>query len=532
MKLSFFGAAHAVTGSCHCLEVGGKKILIDCGLQQGRDEHDDNALDFSPSYIDYVIVTHAHIDHSGRIPLLVKEGFQGQIFTTRLTGELLSIMLRDSAFIQESDAQWQNQKGKRAGRPEVEPLYTVADAEAALEQIFTVEYGQTLDLCEGVKIRFRDAGHLLGSSIVEIWAKEGDVERKLVFSGDLGNVDQPIIRDPEFLEEADYVVMESTYGDRDHEVPESYTEALAQLIDDTFAQGGNVVIPSFAVGRTLELLYFLREIKNEGLVKTHPDFQVCVDSPLAAEATKIYAGDLRGYLDEEAIAVLQGGENLFTFPGLTLVQSTDESKTLNLDPRSKVIISASGMCDAGRIRHHLKHNLWRSECAVVFVGYQAEGSLGRRLLEGAKSVKLFGEEIAVNARIINFKGLSSHADRTHLLDWIGRFSPAPKQVFVVHGDSPVTDLFAQTLNDRGIPAHAPLYQEVYDLAENVMLAKGVVLEPKRVSGGAAQGSPAFVRLLDVSKQLEALISRSRGRPNRDLAKLADQLRQVMENWES
>ena len=313
MKLSFFGAAHAVTGSCHCLEVGGKKILIDCGLQQGRDEHDDNALDFSPSYIDYVIVTHAHIDHSGRIPLLVKEGFQGQIFTTRLTGELLSIMLRDSAFIQESDAQWQNQKGKRAGRPEVEPLYTVADAEAALEQIFTVEYGQTLDLCEGVKIRFRDAGHLLGSSIVEIWAKEGDVERKLVFSGDLGNVDQPIIRDPEFLEEADYVVMESTYGDRDHEVPESYTEALAQLIDDTFAQGGNVVIPSFAVGRTQELLYFLREIKNEGLVKTHPDFQVCVDSPLAAEATKIYAGDLRGYLDEEAIAVLQGGENLFTF---------------------------------------------------------------------------------------------------------------------------------------------------------------------------------------------------------------------------
>ena len=452
MKLSFFGAAHAVTGSCHCLEVGGKKILIDCGLQQGRDEHDDNALDFLPSYIDLCYrYPSAHIDHSGRIPLLVKEGFQGQIFTTRLTGELLSIMLRDSAFIQESDAQWQNQKGKRAGRPEVEPLYTVADAEAALEQIFTVEYGQTLDLCEGVKIRFRDAGHLLGSSIVEIWAKEGDVERKLVFSGDLGNVDQPIIRDPEFLEEADYVVMESTYGDRDHEMPESYTEALAQLIDDTFAQGGNVVIPSFAVGRTQELLYFLREIKNEGLVKTHPDFQVCVDSPLAAEATKIYAGDLRGYLDEEAIAVLQGGENLFTFPGLTLVQSTDESKALNLDPRSKVIISASGMCDAGRIRHHLKHNLWRSECAVVFVGYQAEGSLGRRLLEGAKSVKLFGEEIAVNARIVNFKGLSSHADRTHLLDWIGRFSPAPKQVFVVHGDSPVTDLFAQDPQRPGHP---------------------------------------------------------------------------------
>ena len=532
MKLTFFGAAHAVTGSCHCLEVNGKKILIDCGLQQGRDEHDENALDFAPSYIDYVIVTHAHIDHSGRIPLLVKEGFQGQIFATRLTCQLMSVMLRESAFIQESDAEWQNQKGKRAGRPPVEPLYTVADAEAALQQLFPAEYGQILDLCDGVRIRFRDAGHLLGSSMVEIWATEGDVTKKLVFSGDLGNIDQPIIRNPEFLDEADYVVMESTYGDRNHEIPESYVESLAQLIDDTFARGGNVIIPSFAVGRTQELLYFLREIKHQGLVKSFPSFQVCVDSPLAAEATRIYAGDLRGYLDEEAIAVLQGGENLFTFPGLTLVQSTDESKALNMDKSSKVIISASGMCDAGRIRHHLKHNLWRQESTVVFVGYQAEGSLGRRLLEGAKSVKLFGEEIAVNARIVNFHGLSPHADRDGLLRWIGAFEPKPKEVFVVHGDSEVTDLFARDLNELGIAAHAPLYEEVYDLSSNTTLAQGVVLEPRKVSGGAAAGSPAFVRLQDVSRQLEALISRSRGRPNKDLARLADQLRQVMESWET
>ena len=532
MKLTFFGAAHAVTGSCHCLEVGGKKILIDCGLQQGRDEHDDNALDFAPSYIDYVIVTHAHIDHSGRIPLLVKEGFGGEIYATRLTAQLLSIMLRDSAFIQESDAQWQNQKGRRAGRPEVEPLYTVADAEAAMQQVVSAEYGQMVDLCEGVQIRFRDAGHLLGSSMVEIWATENGVTKKLVFSGDLGNIDQPIIRDPEYLDTADYVVMESTYGDRNHEPPESYTEALAQLIDETFAQGGNVIIPSFAVGRTQELLYFLREIKDEGLVKSAPNFRVCVDSPLAAEATRIYSGDLRGYLDEEAIEVLQGGDDLFTFPGLTLVQSTEESKALNMDRSSKIIISASGMCDAGRIRHHLKHNLWRPECAVVFVGYQAEGSLGRRLLEGAKSVKLFGEEIAVNARIVNFKGLSSHADRDHLLAWIEHFAPTPQQVFVVHGDSEVTDLFAKDLNERSIPAHAPLYEEVYDLSANAMLAKGVVLEPKKTTGGAAAGSPAFVRLQDVSKQLEALISRSRGRPNKDLARLADQIKQVMENWEN
>ena len=477
------------------------------------------------------MVTHAHIDHSGRIPLLVKEGFSGPIYTTRLTAQLLSIMLRDSAHIQESDAQWQNQKGKRAGREEVEPLYTLTDAEEALQLLNTQEYGQIFELCEGVKVRFCDAGHLLGSSCVEIWATENGVTKKLVFSGDLGNVDQPVIRDPSFVTEADYVIMESTYGDRNHQPPESYTEALAALIDDVFSKGGNIVIPSFAVGRTQELLYFLREIKNEGMVKSVPNFTVCVDSPLAAEATKIYAGDLHGYLDEEAIAVLQGGDNLFTFPGLTLTQSTEESKALNMDKSSKIIISASGMCDAGRIRHHLKHNLWRPECAVVFVGYQGEGTLGRRLLEGAKSVKLFGEEIAVRARILNFPGLSSHADRDHLLDWIGHFSPQPDQVFVVHGDSEITDLFANDLNERGIPAHAPLYEEVYDLLGNRMLAKGVVLESKRTTGGASAPSAAFLRLQDVSKDLADLISRSRGRSNKDLSKLADQLRQIMDKWE-
>ena len=441
-------------------------------------------------------------------------------------------MLRDSAHIQESDAQWQNQKGKRAGRDAVEPLYTVADAEAALQQLYPVEYGQVLDLCEGVRVRFTDAGHLLGSSEVELWLTEGDVERKIVFSGDLGNIDQPIIRDPSFVEDADYVVMESTYGDRNHEPPESYTESLAQLIDEVFAKGGNIVIPSFAVGRTQELLYFLREIKDRGLVKSAPTFPVCVDSPLAAEATRVYSGDLHGYLDEEAIAVLQGGDDLFTFPGLTLTQSTEESKALNMDPSPKIIISASGMCDAGRIRHHLKHNLWRPECAVVFVGYQAEGSLGRRLLEGAKTVKLFGEEIAVRARIVNFKGLSSHADRDHLLEWVGHIAPAPRQVFVVHGDAPVTELFAEDLNQRGIPAHAPLYQEVYDLAADRMLAKGVVLEGKRTTGGASAPSAAYVRLVDVTKQLQDMVGRSRGRANKDLGRLADQLKAIMEKWDA
>ena len=527
MKLTFFGAAKAVTGSCHCLEVNGKRILIDCGLQQGRDERDNRVLDFAPGYIDCVIVTHAHIDHTGRIPLLVKQGFHGRIVTTCLTGQLMSIMLRDSAHIQESDAQWQNQKGRRAGRAPVEPLYTIADAENAMGLVETYEYGEMVDLFEGVRLRFTDAGHLLGSACAELWLTEEGVTRKIVFSGDLGNVDQPIIRDPQPIDEADYVVMESTYGDRLHEPPESYTEALAQIIDETFEKGGNVIIPSFAVGRTQELLYFMREMKEEGMVKSHPDFRVCVDSPLANEATRIYSGNLHGYLDEDAIEALKGGA-LFQFPGLTLTETSEESKALNLDTSSKVIISASGMCDAGRIRHHLKHNLWRKECVVVFVGYQAEGSLGRALLEGAKSVKLFGEEIAVNARIVNFKGLSSHADRDHLLAWAKHYAPKPRHIFVVHGEASVTEIFAQKLRDAGLAAHAAEYEEVYDLAADRMLSAGVPLPPKPVS---ASGSPAYRKLEAAGQDLMEAIRHNKGGTNKDLAKFADQLLALAEKWD-
>ena len=527
MKLTFYGAAKAVTGSCHCLEVNGTRILIDCGLQQGRDERDNRVLDFAPGSIDYVIVTHAHIDHTGRIPLLVKQGFHGQIVTTRLTGQLMSIMLRDSAHIQESDAQWQNQKGRRAGRPPVEPLYTLADAEHAMELVTTCEYGQMVDLCPGVRLRFTDAGHLLGSACAELWLTEEGVTRKIVFSGDLGNVDQPIIRDPQPIDEADFVVMESTYGDRLHEPPESYTEALAQIIDETFERGGNVIIPSFAVGRTQELLYFMREMKERGLVRSHPDFQVCVDSPLANEATRIYSGDLHGYLDEEAIEALKGGA-LFQFPGLTLTETSEESKALNEDKSSKVIISASGMCDAGRIRHHLKHNLWRKECAIVFVGYQAEGSLGRALLEGAKSVKLFGEEIAVNARIVNFKGLSSHADRDHLLAWARHFAPRPRHIFVVHGEASVTEIFAQHLRDAGISAHAAEYEEVYDLAADRMLSAGVPLPPKPVS---ASGSPAYRKLEAAGQDLLEAIRHNKGGTNKDLAQFEKELLALVRKWD-
>ena len=532
MRLTFFGAARAVTGSCHCIECNGRKILIDCGLQQGRDERDNRELDFNPGYVDDVIVTHAHIDHSGRIPLLVKQGFRGKIYCTRLTGELLSIMLRDSAHIQESDAQWANQKGRRAGRPPVEPLYTVADAEAAIRQVSTCEYGQILELAEGIKIRFTDAGHLLGSASVEMWLTEGDQTRKIVFSGDIGNRDQPIIRDPQYIGQADYVLTESTYGDRLHDASEQadYTADLAAIIDETLGKGGNVVIPSFAVGRTQELLYFIREMKEKRLVKSVPGFRVVVDSPLAGEATRIFSGDLHGYLDEEAIAALRGGA-LFQFPGLSVTESSEESRMLNEDPNPKVIISASGMCDAGRIRHHLKHNLWREACTVVFVGYQAEGTLGRRLLDGARSVKLFGEEIAVNARIVNFQGLSSHADRDGLLRWMDAFSPKPREVFVVHGDFNVTEIYAGTLRERGYSAHAANYEEVYDLLAGKMLSPGVVLQPKAPSALPGSASPAYRRLEETGRRLLEVIAHNRGGTNKDLGKFADQIRALIDKWD-
>ena len=532
MKLSFFGADQCVTGSCHCLEVNGKKILIDCGLQQGRDEVDNSSLPFHAGEIDFVLVTHAHIDHSGRIPMLLKQGFQGRIFATRLTAQLLDIMLQDSAHIQESDAEYQNRKNLRAGRPTVEPLYTVEDAQRVREFLTTCEYGEKVDLCEGVSMECIDAGHLLGSASMKLTLTENGETRTIVFSGDIGNVDQPIIRDPQFFHEADFVVMESTYGNRNHTEVWSYTDELAQIIDETLGKGGNVVIPSFAVGRTQELLYFIRQIKDENLVKSVPNFDVYVDSPLSKAATTIFCGDLRGYLDEDAVALVKDGTHMFNFPGLHLTETVDESKNLNLDPSPKVIISASGMCDAGRIRHHLKHNLWRPESAVVFVGFQSPGTLGRHLLDGAESVKMFGEEIAVRAKIVNFQGLSSHADRDHLLNWIDQFASAkPTHVFVVHGDREVAPAFAADLAERGFAAHAPRYTEVYDLLTDRIVEQGYLPEPKKKSfEGAPRVSSAYRRLVELGDALAALIRRSQGRDNKTLADFAESLRKILEKF--
>jgi len=529
MKISFFGAARCVTGSCYCVEINGKKILVDCGLQQGRDEFDNRTLAFAPGSIDFVLATHAHIDHTGRMPLLVKQGFSGRILTTRLTAELMQVMLMDSAHIQESDAEYENRKGQRAGRPLVEPLYTTQDAQDVFKYLTTCEYGETIELCEGVEVTFTDAGHLLGSASITMKLTENGVTKTVVFSGDIGNVDQPIIRDPQHLKAADYVVMESTYGDRNHTEVWSYTDELAEIIDETLGKGGNVVIPSFAVGRTQELLYFIREIKDAGLVKSVADFPVYIDSPLAKKATTIYCGDLHGYLDEAALELVQDGTHMFSFPNLHLVESGEESKMLNFDTTPKVIISASGMCDAGRIRHHLKHNLWRANSAVVFVGFQAPGTLGRRLLDGVESVKMFGEEIAVRAKIMNFQGLSSHADHDHLLEWIKAFDPKPAEVFVTHGDADVAPVFAEELQSLGFSAHAVKFTEEYDLAANAQLAEGYISERKRTAQ-ASRADNLYAKLVTAAQSLLALAKRCKGMPNKDLTAFTGQINSLIDRW--
>ena len=380
MELQFVGAAHEVTGSCHYLQIGSKNILVDCGMRQGGMKYENAPLPVPASRIDFVIVTHAHIDHTGMLPALYKDGFRGQVVATEATASLCDIMLRDSAHIQTMEAEWKNKREKRSGNEEpFEPVYSMEDALNLIRLIAPYEYGKVYTLCDGVRFRFTDIGHLLGSASVELWLTEGRTEKKIVFSGDIGNKDQPLLKDPALTDSADYVVMESTYGDRLHEgdwAPP--VEELAQILRDTFARGGNVVIPSFAVGRTQVMLYYLRQIKQNDMVPDYKNFPVYVD---------------------EAMALIRQGVNPITFPGLRLTISTEESKAILEDYDPKVIISASGMCDAGRIKHHLKHNLWRSDSTILFVGYQSAGSPGRRILEGAEEIKIFGEAVAVKAKI-------------------------------------------------------------------------------------------------------------------------------------
>ena len=534
MKLEFLGAAHEVTGSCHYLEFADKHVLVDCGMEQGPDLYVNQEIPVNASTIDYVFVTHAHIDHSGLLPMLYNHGFRGQIFTTTATHQLCEIMLKDSAHIQMFEAEWKNRKAKRAGRPEVVPLYDMNDAVGVLGHFVSCDYHSVINVCEGLKVRFVDAGHLLGSSSIEMWISEntgeGVEERKIVFSGDIGPGNRPLIKDPEYLTSADYVVMESTYGDRTHETPPDYAVELARVIRDTFTRGGNLVIPAFSVGRTQEMLYFIRRIKMENLLPEFQNFEVYVDSPLAVEATTIFGKNVQDCFDDTALALAQQGINPIGFPGLRMAITSDESKMINFNDKPKVILSASGMCEAGRIRHHLKHNLWRKDSTILFVGYQVPGTLGNMLLNGAKEVKLFGETIEVQAKIENLPGISGHADVNQLTKWVSMFDPKPKRVFIVHGEDKVTEQFAAHIHEElGLEAYAPFSGDAFDLLTGACVAQGSREAVEKKSTRAVNN--IFARLVAAGERLTTVIRKCEGMPNRELGKFADQINELCNKWE-
>lgn len=533
MKLIFLGADHEVTGSCHYMSVGKKHILVDYGMEQGVNTFENEPLPVSESMIDYVFLTHAHIDHSGMLPLLYAKGFRGQVFTTDATASLCSIMLRDCAHIQMMEAEWKNRKAQRSEAiAAVEPLYTMEDAEGVIKRIVPCHYGSEVQVCDEVKIRFTDIGHLLGSASIEVWLTEDGVTKKVVFSGDIGNKNQPLLKNPALTKEADYVVMESTYGNRLHsmERPDFVTE-LAAILKETFDRGGNVVIPSFAVGRTQEILYFLRKIKVDRLVKGHERFPVYVDSPLAVEATGIFEENRWECFGEEAMELVREGINPISFAGLKLAITSEESKEINFIDTPKVIISASGMCEAGRIRHHLKHNLWRPECTILFVGYQAIGTLGRSIVEGAEEVRLFGESIQVRAQIKQLIGMSGHADKDGLIEWISGFEEKPRKVFVVHGEDSVCISFTECLKmEYGHHAYAPYSGTVFNLASGKLEYEAEPI-PVKKKGKSAVAAGVYARLLAAAQRLLALVQKKDGMPNKEAAKFADQINSLCDKYQ-
>ena len=515
MKIQFCGATTGVTGSCHLITTAHHKVLLDCGQFQGgkaQEELNHEPFPFDPAEIEYLVLSHAHIDHCGRIPLLVKRGFKGQIYCTDATADLLGIMLMDSGHIHEQEAEWQNRKNSRAGRPLVEPLYTEKDAEESLKFVKPVLYNQLVELNDEVRICFNDAGHILGSGEIEIFVSEkeegesGVRASKIVFSGDLGVMDRPILRNPTIIKKADYVIMETTYGNRNHPDNAMDVNHLVDIICETAARGGNTVIPSFAVGRTQELIFELNRIYED---PTDPrqeqlsNIKVYVDSPMAAAATEVFKNNAQVF-DDETKDYISKGENPLEFPNLKFTQSTEESQWLNIDKEPKVIISASGMCEAGRIRHHLKHNLWDARNSIIFVGYQAEGTLGRCIIDGAKEVTLFGESVQVNAKIHNLEGFSGHADMNGLLGWLKGFQKGPKQLFLVHGEPEVKLEFAKTVKEQiGFDAIPVNVNSEYELEEGggVITMKEAIadaVDEKRVN-------EARENLYNVRRRLEDIL---------------------------
>lgn len=473
----------SVTGSCYLITTDKHSFLLDCGQFQGSkalEKLNFGDLGFDPAKIDFMILSHAHVDHCGRIPLLTKRGFKGKIYCTTATADLVEIMLKDSGHIHEMEAQWENKKAERAGRPFVEPLFTVEDAENSLKYLSPVLYGQIIDINEDVRLRLLDAGHILGAAIVELWIKEGDRNSKLVFSGDLGLKNKPILRDPQTVDEADYLIMEATYGNRNHETLKESLERFIDIIKKTIRRGGTVVVPSFAVGRTQELIYELNmyyrnDPEFRGIME---DVMVYVDSPMATNATEVFRRNAQDFDDETREYILKGDSPL-DFKNLRFTRSVEESKQLNLNKDPKIIISASGMADAGRIKHHLKHNLWDGKSSVVIVGYQADGTLGRSLVNGDKNVTIFGDKVHVNAEIYSLEGFSAHADKDGLLEWLSAFKKAPGKIFLVHGEAEAKQAFAATVK-QVLGYDCTIVEDVseYNLDQDVKLesegVKGIV----------------------------------------------------------
>ena len=481
MKITFLGATKTVTGSNYLVEAAGKKFLVDCGMWQGRKELEEenfDEFDFNPAEIDFMLLTHAHIDHSGRIPKLYKEGYKNKIYAHKATCDLCALMLPDSGHIQEMENEWKNRKRMRKGLPEREPLYTAELAARCLELFEPVQYDQIIDITPNIHVRFNDAGHMLGSSIIELWVNEDGKQTKTVFTGDLGNNDIPLLSEPTMIEDADYLVMESTYGSRKHIKNDQKAEMFLDIVSETLDNNGTVVIPSFAVGRTQEILYELNKIKetkdDEKFIKEYETLMkapVYVDSPLAISATEVFKENMNLF-DEETQEEIQRGDYPLEFPGLKFTVTADESKALNASSEPCVIISASGMCEVGRIKHHLKHNLWNPNSTILFVGYQAPGTLGYSIVNGAKKVKIFGEEIAVNARIEYIEGYSGHADQDGLMNFVYSFIKKPKQIFLVHGEEESQDILkAKIESETGLPVIISEFGDTYELNEEVKLIR-------------------------------------------------------------
>lgn len=459
MKITFLGGARTVTGSCFLLEPGDRKILVDCGMYQGHaaDEINRKPFEFNPKEIECLFLTHSHLDHIGLVPRLVNEGFRGKIITTTAAADIAELILYDSAHIQESDTEWYNRKAMRSGSELREPLYIRKDVDRVLPLIHRKHYGTIEELCSGVRYRFVDAGHILGSATLELWCREGEREKKFVFSGDIGKKENPIVNDPVFVEETDYLTIESTYGNRNHKGMKESIDELVTVIRETFKRGGNVIIPSFALGRTQDLIFVLNKlVKEDRLFRINVYF----DSPLGEGITRVYEAH-EEYFDEET-------KRLFTTEStdamrIHFTSSIEDSMKLNKIRKEAIIIASSGMCEGGRIKHHLKHNLWRKECSIVFVGYQAKGTLGRQIVDGAKVVEVLGEDIVVRAGIHTLGGFSAHADQTELLNWIAQFKKPP-EIFIVHGEETASLDFQKAINDRfGYKTHVPARGEEFEL---------------------------------------------------------------------